>query len=119
MGRPRLRDAIKQPSRLELQLRHQISVEAARIMSDEGVRDFQVAKRKAAERLGIHARAQSLNALGAGRAHDHHVVAVLVACLDQALIGFANHDLGAVLDVARTGLVLNPANVLAHLFLQF
>lgn len=53
MGRPRLRDATKQPSRLETQLRHQISVEAARIMSDEGVRDFQVAKRKAAERLSI------------------------------------------------------------------
>ncbi|MDH3670054.1 MAG: hypothetical protein OES46_02680 [Gammaproteobacteria bacterium] len=34
-------------------MRQQISVEAARIMSDEGVRDFQVAKRKAAERLNI------------------------------------------------------------------
>ncbi|MFQ5545068.1 MAG: hypothetical protein ACE5FE_03715 [Acidiferrobacterales bacterium] len=43
----------KQPSRLEAQLRQQISVQAARIMSDEGVRDFQVAKRKAAERLSI------------------------------------------------------------------
>jgi hypothetical protein len=43
----------KQPSRLETQLRQQISVEAARIMSDEGARDFQVAKRKAAERLSI------------------------------------------------------------------
>ncbi len=53
MAKPRLRDATKPPSRLEGQLRHQISVEAARIMSDEGVRDFQVAKRKAAERLGI------------------------------------------------------------------
>jgi hypothetical protein len=48
-----LGDAGKQPSRLEAQLRQQISVEAARIMSDEGVRDFQVAKRKAAERLNI------------------------------------------------------------------
>lgn len=43
----------KQPSRPEAQVRQQISVEAARIMSDEGVRDFQVAKRKAAERLSI------------------------------------------------------------------
>jgi len=51
--KPRLGDAGKQPSRLEAQLRQQISVEAARIMSDEGVRDFQVAKRKAAERLNI------------------------------------------------------------------
>jgi hypothetical protein len=51
--KPRLRDVGKQPSRLETQLRQQISVEAARIMSDEGVRDFQVAKRKAAERLSI------------------------------------------------------------------
>ncbi len=53
MGKPRLRDVAKQPWRPEAQLRHQISVEAARIMSDEGVRDFQVAKRKAAERLSI------------------------------------------------------------------
>ena len=53
MHKPRLGDAGKQPSRLEAQLRQQISVEAARIMSDEGVRDFQVAKRKAAERLNI------------------------------------------------------------------
>jgi hypothetical protein len=53
VGKPRLKDAAKPPSRLEAQLRHQISVEAARIMSDEGVRDFQVAKRKAAERLSI------------------------------------------------------------------
>ena len=53
MHKPRLRDVGKQPSRLETQLRQQISVEAARIMSDEGVRDFQVAKRKAAERLSI------------------------------------------------------------------
>ncbi len=53
MGKPRLPDVAKQPWRPEAQLRHQISVEAARIMSDEGVRDFQVAKRKAAERLSI------------------------------------------------------------------
>jgi len=53
VGKPRLRDVAKQPWRPETQLRHQISVEAARIMSDEGVRDFQVAKRKAAERLSI------------------------------------------------------------------
>ncbi len=53
MGKPRLRDVAKPPWRPEAQLRHQISVEAARIMSDEGVRDFQVAKRKAAERLCI------------------------------------------------------------------
>ena len=53
MGKPRLRDVAKPPWRPEAQLRHQISVEAARIMSDEGVRDFQVAKRKAAERLSI------------------------------------------------------------------
>lgn len=53
MGKRRLRDVAKRPSRLGAQLRDQIRAEAARIMSDEGVRDFQVAKRKAAERLII------------------------------------------------------------------
>lgn len=33
--------------------RQRISVEAARIMAEEGVRDFQTAKRKAANRLGV------------------------------------------------------------------
>lgn len=33
--------------------RQRISVEAARIMAEEGVRDFQSAKRKAASRLGV------------------------------------------------------------------
>jgi hypothetical protein len=39
--------------RAEEQKRQRITAEAARIMAEEGVRDFQVAKRKAAERLGL------------------------------------------------------------------
>jgi len=34
------------------QMRQRIALEAARIMEDSGLRDFQIAKRKAAERLG-------------------------------------------------------------------
>ena len=34
-------------------LRRHIATDAARIMAEEGVRDFQIAKRKAAERLGL------------------------------------------------------------------
>ena len=37
-------------------LRRQIAVEAGRIMAEEGVRDYSAAKRKAAERLGVHGR---------------------------------------------------------------
>ena len=47
-GRTRARDA-------EQQRRH-VSVEAARIMADEGVRDFHLAKRKAADRLNVAER---------------------------------------------------------------
>lgn len=34
--------------------RHRLAHEAARLMAESGIRDFQQAKRKAAERLGIH-----------------------------------------------------------------
>ena len=36
------------------QMRRRVAVEAARLMSESGIRDFQMAKRKAAERLGAH-----------------------------------------------------------------
>ena len=41
-------------------LRRLLTQEAARIMSDEGVRDFLFAKRKAAERLGLDPRRMHL-----------------------------------------------------------
>jgi hypothetical protein len=44
-GRPR--------ARIDEQKRQRITAEAARIMAEEGVRDFQAAKRKAAERVGV------------------------------------------------------------------
>lgn len=40
-------------ARRQTGLRQQLAVEAARIISEQGVRDFGLAKRKAAERLGI------------------------------------------------------------------
>ncbi len=43
----------KSNSRAEAQVRQRVSVEAARIMYEEGVRDFQTAKRKAAGRLSV------------------------------------------------------------------
>jgi hypothetical protein len=36
------------------QMRRRVAVEAARLMSESGIRDFQMAKRKAAERLGAN-----------------------------------------------------------------
>ena len=41
------------PARGEEQKRQRITIEAARIMAEEGVRDFQAAKRKAASRLAL------------------------------------------------------------------
>lgn len=40
-------------ARRQTGLRQQLAVEAARIISEQGIRDFGLAKRKAAERLGI------------------------------------------------------------------
>lgn len=41
-------------ARRQTGLREQLAVEAARIISEQGIRDFGLAKRKAAERLGVH-----------------------------------------------------------------
>ena len=43
------------------QLRRSVAVEAARLMSESGIRDFQMAKRKAAERLGANEKSQLPN----------------------------------------------------------
>lgn len=43
----------KVQGRGEQQTRNEISIQAARIMAEEGVRDFQAAKRKAAQRLNL------------------------------------------------------------------
>lgn len=43
------------------QMRRRIAVEAARLMSESGIRDFQMAKRKAAERLGANEKSQLPN----------------------------------------------------------
>jgi hypothetical protein len=45
---------------LSSDLRHQLAEEAARLMVEHGIRDFALAKRKAAERLGVRAGAGAL-----------------------------------------------------------
>ena len=42
------------------ELRHQLAEEAARLIVEHGIQDFALAKRKAAERLGVRARAGAL-----------------------------------------------------------
>lgn len=42
-------------------MRRRVAVEAARLMSESGIRDFQMAKRKAAERLGANEKSQLPN----------------------------------------------------------
>jgi hypothetical protein len=43
------------------QMRRRVAVEAARLISENGIRDFQMAKRKAADRLGAHDKTQLPN----------------------------------------------------------
>jgi hypothetical protein len=43
------------------QMRRRVAVEAARLMSENGIRDFQMAKRKAAQRLGANDKSQLPN----------------------------------------------------------
>jgi hypothetical protein len=43
------------------QMRRRVAVEAARLMSESGIRDFHIAKRKAAERLGANDKSQLPN----------------------------------------------------------
>jgi len=38
------------------QARHSVAQEAARIIVNQGIRDYRIAKQKAAERLGVNAR---------------------------------------------------------------
>jgi hypothetical protein len=46
--------------RVSSDLRHELAEEAARLMVEHGIQDFALAKRKAAERLGVRAGAGSL-----------------------------------------------------------
>lgn len=45
---------------LPSELRHQLAEEAARLIVEHGIQDFALAKRKAAERLGVRVRAGAL-----------------------------------------------------------
>ena len=52
--------ARRHPTARDDNLRRALAQEAARIMAEHGIRDFFVAKRKAAERLGVHDGAAAL-----------------------------------------------------------
>lgn len=64
-------------------LRQMLAQEAARAMAEEGVRDFRLAKRKAAERLGVDPSGQSMPT-------NREVEDALAA--HQRLFGGAAHD---------------------------
>jgi hypothetical protein len=80
------------------ELRHRVAQEAARIMREQGVRDFLLAKRKAADRLGIVDR----NALPA----NTEIAEALAE--QQRLFGGAAHDenLRALREVALRAMAL-------------
>jgi hypothetical protein len=72
----------KRAANRAVELRARIAEEAARLMREQGVRDFLLAKRKAADRLGVADR----NALPA----NQEVAAALAA--QQRLFGGAAHE---------------------------
>ena len=91
--------------------RHVLAQEAARIIVDHGIRDYRVAKQKAAERLGVGARgalpgnaeieaavAEHLRLFG-GDAHEDRLRLMRVAALSamELLVSFAPRLVGPVL----------------------
>lgn len=110
---------------LDYQRRH-VAVEAARLISEQGIRDYQMAKRKAAERLGIALDAalpknseiedalREHQRLFAGEEHPR-VLRNLREAAREALQFFAAFDarlVGAVLD----GSADRHSSVCLHLF---
>jgi hypothetical protein len=85
------------------ELRTRVAEEAARIMREQGVRDFLLAKRKAADRLGIVDR----NALPANQE-----ISAALAAQQRLFGGSAHHDnLRALREVAlRAMALLEPFN---------
>src|ERR1700722_16632720 len=107
------------PKRLSVRgahLRHALAQEAARVMAEHGIRDFLVAKRKAAERFGVTEGAvlpkntEIEIALGeyqrlfGGESHTETLHAQRSAALHamQQLSGFEPRLVGAVLSGTAT-----------------
>jgi hypothetical protein len=114
-----------QPARAE-NLRRAIAQEAARIMAEHGIRDFYVAKRKAAERYGvfeggllpknteIEAALAEYQRLFGGESHANSLLAQRRAALSamQWLEEFSPRLVGPVL----TGTATEHVDVQLHLF---
>lgn len=108
-------------------LRQTLAQEAARIMADEGVRDFRLAKRKAADRLGVDSAGQKMptnkeiesaleahHRLFGGDRHEAGLQALRTAAL-EAMRLFDGYDPRLVGPVLRgTASAHSPVNL--HLF---
>jgi hypothetical protein len=106
--------------------RRRVALEAARLMSEQGIRNFQTAKLKAAERLGIHddthlpKNREIENALRehqqlfGGEAHAHHLRELRETAVEAMRFfeAFEPRLVGAVLD----GTADNYSAVCLHLF---
>lgn len=109
-----------------LDLRDQVADEAARVMAEHGIHDFGLAKRKAAERLGvrsagalptnaqIHERLVERQRFFAPEDHDLRLAKLrgLAAAVMQQLEEFRPRLVGAVLD----GTAIITAAVELHVF---
>lgn len=106
----------RRPGTRTTELRARLAEEAARIMREQGVRDYRLAKRKAADRMGVDERtalpsnqeiAQALSAqqrLFGGEAHLENLQALREAALEamDLLEGFEPRLVGPVLDGTAT-----------------
>ena len=109
-----------------IELRAQVAEEAARIIREQGIRDYLLAKRKAAERLGIDDRtalprnaeiAEALSAqqrLFGGEAHVENLKALREAALEamRLLEPFGPRLVGPVLE----GTATPHSDITLHLF---
>ena len=115
----------KSTQRIEV-LRRSLAEEAARIMADQGIDDFLHAKRKAADRLGVHdaavlprnveieAALRERQRLFGSTVHDHNLEAQRRVALDamRLLEGFQPRLVGSVL----TGTATAHSDIQLHLF---
>ncbi len=116
----------KQGAPRDQRMRQRLTVEAARIMAEEGVRDYLVAKRKAAERLGapgtenmprnreIQEALAQYQRLFLGDSHAHHLRRLREAAMEAMdfFTRFRPRLVGSVLD----GTASDWSDVNLHLF---
>ena len=119
---------MKKPSPRAEHLRRAVAQEAARVMSEHGVRDFLFAKRKAAERFGIvdgsllprnieiEEALQEYQRLFGGESHMESLLAQRLVALDvmRRLRDFQPRLVGPVL----TGTATEHDDVLLHAFAE-